>query len=161
MPHAVPTTRRIKEGDIVLLDFGCKYKSYCSDMTRTIFVSYVEDEYKEAYDLVKELNEATICELKDGTNLKLVTKDINDKIKENRFSVMHSPGHGVGLDVHEEPFYKTNIDVLLKENMVITVEPGVYISGRFGIRIEDTVWVNKIEAKSLTKSSKEYVIIEG
>ena len=121
----------------------------------------VEEEYKEAYDLVKELNQNVISEFRDGANLKTITKEVNDKIKENRFSVMHSPGHGVGLDIHEEPFYGTNIDNFLKDNMVLTVEPGVYISGRFGVRIEDTVWVNKDSAISLTKSTKDYVVIEG
>ena len=161
MPHAVPGNRRIKEGDIILLDFGCKYKGYCSDMTRTIFVEYIEEEYKEAYELVKELNEYAINEFKDGTNLKNITKDINEKIKENRYAVMHSPGHGVGLEVHEQPFYTTNVVSIIKENMIITIEPGVYIPGDFGVRIEDTVWVNRSNAISLTKSDKGYVVIEG
>lgn len=161
MPHAVPGTRRIKEGDIILLDFGCKYKGYCSDMSRTIFVEYVEDEYKEAYEFVKQQNEYGINEFKEGANLKTITKTINDSIKFHRYSVMHSPGHGVGLEVHEEPFYGTTVDILLKENMVITIEPGVYVPGRFGVRIEDTVWINKGSATPLTHSDKDYVIING
>ena len=76
MPHATPSTRRIKEGDIILLDFGCKYKGYCSDMSRTIFINYIEDEYKEAYELVKYQNEMTIKEFKEGANLKTITKTI-------------------------------------------------------------------------------------
>ena len=159
MPHATPSTRRIKEGDIILLDFGCKYKGYCSDMSRTIFINYIEDEYKEAYELVKYQNEMTIKEFKEGANLKTITKTINDNIKLHRFAVMHSPGHGVGLDIHEQPFYSTNVDNLLKENMVLTIEPGVYVPGKFGVRIEDTVLINKGSATVLTKSSKDIVII--
>ena len=161
MPHAVPTTRKIKEGDIILLDFGCKYKGYCSDMTRTVFINFIEEEYKTVYDLVLKNNEMTINDMKEGANIKILTRNINDDLKLNGHVAMHSPGHGVGLDVHETPVFTTNIDNPLKANMVVTVEPGIYVPGRFGIRIEDTVLITKGGGMPLTKSPKTYTIIKS
>ena len=123
MPHAVPTTRKIKEGDIILLDFGCKYKGYCSDLTRTVFINYVEDEYKEVYDLVLKNNEMTLNDIKEGANIKVLTRNINDDLKLHGHVAMHAPGHGVGLDIHEQPIFTTNYDNMLKANMVVAIEP--------------------------------------
>ena len=123
MPHAVPTTRKIKEGDIILLDFGCRYKGYCSDITRTIFVNYVEDEYREVYDLVLKNNEMTLNDIKEGANIKVLTRNINDDLKLHGYVAMHAPGHGVGLDIHEQPIFTTNYDNMLKANMVVAIEP--------------------------------------
>jgi len=161
MPHAVPTHRKIEYGDIILLDYGCKYNGYCSDMTRIMFVGTVKEEYKKIYELVLKNNEITLRDMKEGANIKVLTRNINDDLKLNGQIVMHSPGHGVGLDIHEQPFFNTNVDSLLKANMVVTVEPGVYITGRFGIRIEDTVLVTKGSCLPLTKTSKDYTIIKG
>lgn len=161
MPHAVPTNRKIENGDIILLDYGCKYKGYCSDMTRIMFVGSVKEEYKKIYELVLKNNEITLRDMKEGANIKVLTRSINDDLKLNGQIAMHSPGHGVGLDIHEEPFFSTNVDNFLKANMVVTVEPGVYIAGRFGVRIEDTVLITKAACITLTKSPKEYTIIKG
>ena len=161
MPHAVPTDREIEYGDIILLDYGCKYKGYCSDMTRIMFVGAVKDEYKRIYELVLKNNENTLRDMKEGANIKVLTRSINDDLKINGQMAMHSPGHGVGLDIHESPIFNTNVDNLLKANMVVTVEPGVYITGRFGVRIEDTVLITKAACIALTKSPKEYTTIRG
>lgn len=159
MPHAVPGSRKIKDGDIILIDMGCKYKGYCSDMTRMIFVNYIEDEYKEAYDICMRNNEVAESEIKDGKNMKIIAQNSNNHLKMNGYVPLHSLGHGVGLDIHEEPFFGIIYDQQLKENMVVTVEPGVYKPGQFGIRIEDTVLVGKLGITRLTKSSKEPTII--
>ena len=159
MPHAVPGSRKIKDGDIILIDMGCKYKGYCSDMTRMIFVNYIEDEYKEAYDICMRNNEVAESEIKDGKNMKIIAQNSNNHLKMNGYVPLHSIGHGVGLDIHEEPFFGIIYDQQLKENMVVTVEPGVYKPGQFGIRIEDTVLVGKLGITRLTKSSKEPTII--
>lgn len=159
MPHAVPGNRKIKDGDLILIDMGCKYKGYCSDMTRMIFVNYMEDEYKEAYNVCLKNNEMSEKELKDGKNMKNITQNSNNDLKQNGFVPLHSLGHGVGLDIHEKPFFGIVYDQQLKENMVVTVEPGVYKSGQYGIRIEDTMLVTKMGAERLTKSSKEPIII--
>ena len=161
MPHVVPGNRKIKDGDIILIDMGCKYKGYCSDMTRMLFVGYVDEEFENAYNICLNNNIEAENAIKDGRNIKVVAQNSNNDLKQKGFTPLHSLGHGVGLDVHEEPLYNTNIDQGFKENMVVTVEPGVYKTGQFGIRIEDTLVVEKEGARVLTKSSKEPIIIKG
>ena len=161
MPHAVPGNRKIKNGDIVLIDMGCKYKGYCSEMTRVLFVGYVDEELEKAYDVCLKNNLEAESAIKEGRNIKVVTQNSNNDLKQNGYTPLHSLGHGVGLDIHEDPFCNTNIDQGFKENMVVTVEPGVYRPNQFGIRIEDTVVVEKEGVRILTKSTKEPVIIKG
>jgi len=161
LPHAVPTDRRIREGDIILFDFGCRVNGYCSDMSRTIFVSFVDEEYKKDYDFVLGVQEKMIEEIRDGANIKLVVKNAENEFKMNNYEIMHSFGHGVGLDIHEIPYITSKFDNKYKENNIVTVEPGIYIPGRYGIRIEDTVLVKKDKAERLTLSSKDYIIIKG
>ena len=158
-PHAMPTDKLIEAGDPITIDMGCKYNGYCSDMTRTIFAGFVPQYVKPVYDLVLK-NQIQITEsLKEGTNIKSVSKMIESNIKLNGFDMMHSLGHGVGLEIHEYPYFGNRVDFLLKENMIITNEPGIYIPNKFGIRIEDTLLISKYSATSLTKSDKNYVVI--
>ncbi len=159
MPHAIPGNRKIKDGDLILIDMGCKYKGYCSDMTRMIFVNYMEDEYKEPYEICLRNNEEAEKEVRDGQSLKAITQNSNNDLKANGYIPLHALGHGVGLDVHEEPFFGIVYEQQLKENMVVAVEPGVYRTGQYGIRIEDTVLVGKLGITRLTKSPKEPTII--
>ncbi len=159
MPHAIPGNRKIKDGDLILIDMGCKYKGYCSDMTRMIFVNYMEDEYKEPYEVCLRNNEEAEKEVRDGQSLKAITQNSNNDLKANGYIPLHALGHGVGLDVHEEPFFGIVYEQQLKENMVVAVEPGVYRTGQYGIRIEDTVLVGKLGITRLTKSPKEPTII--
>lgn len=161
MPHAVPGNRKIKDGDIILIDMGCKFKGYCSDMTRMLFVGALDEEYEKAYDICLKNNLTAEESIKDGRNIKQVAQNSNNDLKQNGFTPLHSLGHGVGLDIHEEPFYNLNVDQGFKENMVVTVEPGVYKTNQFGIRIEDTILVEKEGVRVLTKSSKEPIIIKG
>lgn len=160
MPHAVPTDRVIKKGDIIQFDIGCKYNGYCSDLSRVIFVEEVKPEYKELYEFVLNEQERLAIALKDGVNIKTVVKDRENEFKLKNYDVMHAFGHGVGLEIHEVPFLKTNQDCLLKENSVIAIEPGVYFQGKFGIRIEDTFLVDKFSSSPITKSSKELTIVK-
>ena len=159
MPHAAISDRKIEDGDILLIDLGCKYKGYCSDMTRTIFIGSVADTIRSAYDLVLQVQEQAIEEMKDGANIKNITKAAEQELKINRFELVHALGHGVGLDVHEIPVLTSKYDNLLKENMVVAVEPGIYIPRSFGIRIEDTVLITKTGCIKLTNSEKNYTII--
>ncbi len=160
MPHATPTNRVIQSGDIITIDFGCKYNGYCSDMTRTIFVDFVQDYIKPIYNLVLKNQELTLKEYYDGANTKIISRMVENDFKLNNFDLSHALGHGVGLDLHEEPIMSSKRgDFILRENMVITDEPGIYISGKFGVRIEDTVLIGKSGAEVLTSSSKDYVII--
>ena len=161
MPHAIPGNRKIKNGDIILIDMGCKYKGYCSDMTRMLFVGYMEEEYEKPYEICLNNNKAAEDEIKDGRNIKQVALNSNNDLKQNGYMPLHSLGHGVGMDIHEEPIYNTNIDQAFKEGMVVTVEPGVYRPNQYGIRIEDTLLVKKEGVRVLTKSPKEPIIIKG
>lgn len=160
MPHAVPTDRMIQKGDIIQFDIGCKYKGYCSDFSRVVFVEEVNEEYKQVYDFVLEEQNKIRNSLKDGSNIKLVIKDCETEYKLKNYAVLHSFGHGLGLDIHEQPVLRSNQDCILKENSIITIEPGVYVPGKFGIRIEDTFKVTKFDCTPLTKSSRDYTIIK-
>lgn len=160
MPHAIPTNRLIKKGDIIQFDIGCKYKGYCSDFSRVVFVEELKEEYKEIYDFVLEEQNKIATSLKEGANIKLVIKDRETEYKLKNYSVLHAFGHGVGLDIHETPVLRSNQDCILKENSIIAIEPGVYVPGKFGIRIEDTFKVNKSECETLTKASRDYTIIK-
>lgn len=159
MPHAVPTDKLIEPGDPITIDMGCKYNGYCSDMTRTIFAGFVPQYVKPVYDLVLK-NQIQVSEnVKEGANIKAISKTVENNFKLNGFDMLHSLGHGVGLDIHEYPFFGNRVDFYLKENMVITNEPGIYIPNKFGVRIEDTLLVSKYSSISLTKSDKNYVVI--
>ena len=140
-PHAIPTERKIQKEDIITIDMGCKYNGYCSDMTRTFFVGKVPDEVKPIYDLVLKNQVQTLNDYKEGSNIRVLSKMVINDFKLNNYDLIHSLGHGVGLDVHEPPYINYKTDLPLRENMVITDEPGIYIPGKFGVRIEDTVLV--------------------
>ena len=160
-PHAVPTDKTIQAGDIITLDFGCKYNGYCSDMTRTIFVGYVQEYIKSIYDLVLKNQEQILSQMYDGVNTKLLFKTVDNNFRNYRQELVHALGHGVGLDVHEEPSIGLTTEKILRENMIVTNEPGIYIPGKFGVRIEDTVLITKTGNEVLTKSNKDYIIIEN
>ena len=114
-PHAIPTDKKIDLGDVITLDFGCKYEGYCSDMTRTIFVGYIPEEVKKVYDLVLKNQLQTAKELKEGANIKQITKMVENDFKLNGYELVHSLGHGVGLDIHELPVISSRNDKNLKQ----------------------------------------------
>ena len=158
-PHAVPTDRKIREQDIITIDMGCKVNGYCSDMTRTFFVGSVPEEVKPVYDLVLKNQLQTLEDYKDGASTRILTKMVENDFKLNGYDLIHSLGHGVGLEIHEPPFISYRSDVQLRENMVVTDEPGIYLPGKFGVRIEDTVQITKFGCINLTNSEKNYIII--
>jgi len=161
MPHAVPTDRKIEYGDVITIDMGCKYKGYCSDMTRTIFVGKVDENVKKIYNLVLKNQEQTIEEMKEGAICKNIAKMVINDFEINGYTLIHGLGHSLGLEIHEIPNLSSKSEVVLKNNMIITDEPGIYVPGKFGIRIEDTVIVGKSTGVALTKSNKEIIIIQG
>lgn len=158
-PHAVPTERKIQKQDIITIDMGCKVNGYCSDMTRTFFVGNVPEMIKPVYDLVLKNQVQTLEEMKDGASTRLLTKMVENDFKLNGHSLIHSLGHGLGMEIHEAPYVSYRSDAQLRENMVVTDEPGIYIPGKFGVRIEDTVQITKFGCISLTKSEKNYIVI--
>ena len=159
-PHAVPTDKAIEFGDPITIDMGCKYKGYCSDMTRTIFAGEVPEEIKPVYELVLKNQKQITNEMKEGVNLKLLSRMVESDFKLRGYDLIHALGHGVGLEVHELPYASTRIDFNLKNNMVLTNEPGIYIPNKFGVRIEDTIVIDRAVAISLTKSDRDYVIVD-
>lgn len=158
MPHATPTNRKIESNDVILIDFGCKYEGYSSDMTRTIFVDGITDSEKKIYNLVLANQEKILREIREEANVRTLTMMVESDFKINGHTLDHALGHGVGLEVHELPYIGKK-DFNLKENMIITNEPGIYIPGIFGVRIEDTVLVGKKNCERLTKASREIRII--
>lgn len=158
-PHAVPTDRKIREQDIITIDMGCKVNGYCSDMTRTFFVGNVPEMIKPVYDLVLKNQVQTLEEMKDGASTRLLTKMVENDFGLNGYSLIHSLGHGLGMEIHEAPYVSYRSDAQLRENMVVTDEPGIYVPGKFGVRIEDTVQITKFGCISLTKSEKNYIVI--
>lgn len=158
-PHAVPTNRIIKENDIITIDMGCKINGYCSDMTRTIFIGEPSDKQKNVYNLVLSNQIKALNEIRDGANIKTIVRSVESDFNINNYSLIHSLGHGVGLEIHELPAVSIKNDSILKENMIITDEPGIYIPGDFGVRIEDTILVTKKGAIALTESPKECIIL--
>ena len=142
-PHAVPSDRKFNEQDIITIDIGCKINGYCSDMTRTFFIGEPTEKQKMVYNLVQKNHKQTIEAIKEGANTKQLSKMVENDFKLNNFDLIHSLGHGLGLEIHETPFISSRAESTLRENMTVTVEPGIYIPGEFGVRIEDTILVEK------------------
>ncbi len=161
MPHAQVTDRIIQQGDFVTMDFGCVYKGYCSDMTRTIAIGKPTDEMKNIYHIVLEANLRAMDYIREGVACNEIDEAARGYIAKAGYGQYfgHGLGHGVGLDIHEEPRFSPKCKVLTKENMVITNEPGIYIPGRFGVRIEDLVVVKRDGCDILSHSNKELIVI--
>ena len=138
---------------------GCKVNGYCSDMTRTFFVGEVPEEVKKVYDLVLKNQVQTQEEFKDGANTRLLSKMVENDFKLNGYDLIHSLGHGIGMEIHEPPYINSKLIWRKSKEKLISNEPGIYIPGKFGVRIEDTVQITKFGCISLTKSEKNYIII--
>ena len=136
LPHAIPQAKTLETP--ILIDWGAKYKGYCSDNTRTIV--YTEKEH-EIFDIVKESHDKAINAIKPGLKCCEIDKVSRDIIKEYGYGdrFIHSTGHSLGLDIHETPGFSLKDETIIENGMVITVEPGIYLEGEFGVRLEDTV----------------------
>ena len=163
MPHYYPRKIKIKEG-LILMDFGCRFDNYCSDMTRTIFTKNQKicNEFKKIYDIVLKAQLLAIENCREGVTCsqldRIARKFITSKGYGNNFG--HRLGHGVGIEVHEEPAITMENRAVLRENMVITIEPGIYIENFGGIRIEDMVIVGKNDCEVLYNSKKSFFILK-
>jgi len=158
-PHWKPGDREVRNTDPILIDMGCKYNGYCSDMSRTIFMGCILEKYKPAYDLILKNQLLAQREMKEYASIKTISQMVESDFKLNHFTLIHALGHGVGLETHERPFLVSRNDTFLKENMVIANEPGIYIPGEYGIRIEDTLLITKNGSITLTNSAKNYTVI--
>ncbi|MCC9262124.1 MAG: aminopeptidase P family protein [Methanobrevibacter woesei] len=139
LPHAVPKPKVID--DIILVDWGAKYDGYCSDNTRTMVYS---EKQQEIFDIVKESHDNAIKAIKPGIKCCEIDKVARDIISEYGYGdkYIHSTGHSLGLDIHETPSFSTKDETIIEKGMVITVEPGIYLEGDFGVRLEDTVAID-------------------
>lgn len=160
-PHGEPSDKKIQEGDFLTLDIGCVYRGYCSDMTRTVAIGYATDEMKKIYDIVLEAQLAGLEMVKAGVKCFDVDKASRDVIEEAGYGefYIHGTGHGVGTEVHEPPTLNARSSEVLKENQAVTVEPGIYLPDKFGVRIEDLVIVTEFGYANLTHSPKELIIL--
>ena len=159
-PHALPTKKRLSIGELLLFDAGVKYKRYCSDRTRTVTVNKsfnfdnmqkFSSNIQKAYDAVKRAHDKAIKDVRSGMSAKEVDALTRDEIEKAGFGdyFVHSTGHGVGLDIHEHPYISKKSETIIEDNMVFTIEPGIYIPGEFGIRIEDMVVMRDSKAEIL------------
>jgi len=161
-PHGTPGNRKIQRGDMILFDLGVIYKGYCSDITRTVAFGQPTNEQIEIYNIVRQANEHAIAAVKPGIRAMDLDKIAREIIEKAGYGAYfnHRLGHGLGISVHESPSITgTNIFVL-EENMVFTIEPGIYKSDTIGVRIEDDVVVTSSGVEVLTKFPKELIIIE-
>ncbi len=161
LPHGKPSQKVLEDGDFVTMDFGAILDGYCSDMTRTVCVGSSNDFQKELYKIVLSGQELALNKIKEGLVCSDVDLLVRDYFKQFSYDEEfgHGLGHGVGLNIHEGPYLNKVCGTILKENMVVTVEPGLYISSKVGLRIEDLVVVKKEEILNLTKSSKELIYV--
>ena len=161
LPHGVPSDKKIQNGDFVLFDFGATYKGYHSDMTRTIAVGSASDEMKEMYNLVLKAQLAGIDTLKSGIKCADVYKAAYDVLEEKKMGkyFRHSLGHGVGLDIHEGFTASPKSTDIYEIGNVTSVEPGIYIPDKFGIRIEDVCIVTENGCKNISTIAKSLLII--
>ena len=144
LPHAQVTNRKFKKGDLVVTDLTLRYKGYVTDATRTFALGQISNEAKEAYDIVQESQRLGLKAVKPGVDCRDVDSACRKYIEEKNYGkyFIHSTGHGIGLEVHELPNISYRSETRLEKNMAITVEPGIYIENKFGIRIEDSLIVN-------------------
>ncbi len=152
-PHHQPGDRKLKKNDTILIDFGAKYKGCCSDITRCFAVGKPDALYKKVYKAVKEAHDAAIKMVKSGVEIKTVDSAARNVIAKYDLPVYgHGTGHGLGLEIHEGPTLAKKIIGKLKAGMVCTIEPGVYIPGKLGVRIEDDILVTKTGCKILSSA---------
>ncbi|SVD01646.1 uncharacterized protein METZ01_LOCUS354500, partial [marine metagenome] len=156
--HHSNTNRKLESGDPVICDFGVFWDGYCSDITRTYFVNgEPSDELKKIYQIVLEANELSTHELKAGNSGHKIDKAGRDFIRSKGYgrNFVHGTGHGFGLEIHEFPSLTYKSKVIAKESMAVTIEPGIYIPGKGGVRIEDDVLVKGDNPQVLTKAKKD------
>ncbi|MDD2370635.1 MAG: aminopeptidase P family protein [Firmicutes bacterium] len=159
MPHGVSGDFYLTANTPILIDIGVNYKGYASDMTRTIFFGSPDEDFIEIYEIVKDVQRKALNMVKPGARIKDIDQKVKDVLALKGYILGHSTGHGVGLEIHEAPFINVNNDGILEENMVITIEPGIYLFNKFGVRIEDLVVVTKNGYEILSNIDKELIIV--
>lgn len=161
LPHYFGNQRVIQEKDIIIIDFGCSYNNMNSDMTRTVFVGGITEEEREVYNLVLEANIAGEAEAQEGAVSKDVDKAARWVIEEQGYGKYFTTrlGHGIGYSVHEAPDIKGSSDRVLEKGMAFSIEPGIYMNGKFGVRIEDIVIISQKGTEVINKFPKEIILL--
>ncbi|ACL69371.1 M24 family metallopeptidase [Halothermothrix orenii] len=161
LPHGVASDKVIEDGDFVTMDFGTYYKGYCSDMTRTVIVGEPTPEQKEIYNIVLKAQNEVIKNIRAGMTCKEADAIARDIIAEHGYkdNFGHSLGHGLGVEVHEDPRVSYASDEVLKPGMVVTDEPGIYIADWGGVRIEDDLLITEDGCEVLTSSPKDLISV--
>jgi Xaa-Pro aminopeptidase len=158
LPHAVPTDRKLEAGEPIIFDVGARLNGYCSDMTRTVFLGETNSEVRKIYGTVRKAQLAALKEISPGIESNHPDKIARNIIEDEGYGKYfgHALGHGVGLATHERPRLGPRKPVTLKKGMVVTVEPGIYIPGRYGVRLEEMVVIENDGPRILTKSKVFY-----
>ena len=161
LPHGDPELRRVEYGDFIMMDVGAMVGGYAADMTRTVAVGAVTEEQRKVYNIVLEAQKRAIHAVAPGKICKEVDAIARNYIRDQGYGGCfgHGLGHSLGLEIHEDPRFNPVCNTKLEANMVITVEPGIYLPGKFGVRIEDMVAVTESGVENLTKSPKELIIL--
>jgi Xaa-Pro aminopeptidase len=158
--HGKPSNKKLEYGDLILFDFGALYKGYHADISRTFVLGHADEKQREIYNIIKKAQHEAVYSLKSGISSQIpdqmVRKNIPEKYLEYYYPGL---GHAVGLQIHEEPFLGQAYESILDKDMAITIEPGIYIPGWGGIRIEDTVVITENGAESLTRFPRDLQII--
>lgn len=160
MPHGVASDKVIHNGESLTMDFGCYYHHYVSDITRTIHIGHVTDEEREIYDIVLRSNQALIEKAQSGMTRREYDQIPREIISQSGYGeyFTHGIGHGIGLDIHEIPYFGKS-DELLEAGMTVTDEPGIYLDGKYGVRIEDDLLITETGCELLTLAPKELIVI--
>ena len=161
MPHAVPGMRKVREGDFITMDFGCVYKGYCSDMTRTVALGRPSDEMRNVYDIVLQAQLAGIAAAKAGVAGAAIDGAARKVIQDAGYGACfgHSFGHSLGIDIHEAPNAAPGNDKPMPDGAVVSAEPGIYLPGKFGVRIEDVMILRPDGAQVITKAPKALLVL--
>ena len=159
-PHHEPSERKLRKGDMVILDYGARWRGYCSDITRTVALGRPSEKLVEIYEVVKDAQEQAFQAVREGVKAREIdgtARSVIEKAGYGRFFT-HRTGHGLGLDVHEEPYIGPDGEVVLENGMTFTIEPGIYVPRLGGVRIEDDVLVEG-KGRRLTKAKRELIIL--
>ena len=161
LPHGIPSSKQVQKGEFITMDFGCKYGGYCSDMTRTVALGEPTGEMKKVYQTVLEAQLAGIAVTKAGVPGKSIDAAARKVIEDAGYGECfgHGYGHSLGIEIHESPNANTREETLLPVGAVVSAEPGIYLPGKFGVRIEDVTILREDGCEILTKSPKELIIL--
>ncbi|MEG1777369.1 MAG: aminopeptidase P family protein [Angelakisella sp.] len=161
LPHGVPTDKKVQDGDFLTMDFGAMVGGYCSDMTRTVAIGHVTDEMETVYSTVLKAQLASLAAIVPGTPNTQIDKISRDIIYNAGYEGCfgHGTGHSVGLEIHEDPRYSITGSGVCEVGNVMTVEPGIYLEGKFGVRIEDMVYIGEDGIRNFASSPKDLIIL--